>query len=75
MKNLQKAGSEIQYEEIVARDKTDLDIFWLKGKSLADLDNLPDPDIPANEIIGNMEVSMASFKEIMATINGNGEEN
>ena len=33
------------YEEIIARDKTNLDIFWLKDKSLADLDNLPDPDV------------------------------
>src|SRR5690606_34473151 len=39
------------YDEIIARDKTNLDIFWLKDKSLADLDNLPDPDILANEII------------------------
>jgi type I restriction enzyme M protein len=31
------------YDEIIARDKTNLDIFWLKDKSLADLDNLPDP--------------------------------
>lgn len=28
------------YEEIIARDKTSLDIFWLKDASLADLDNL-----------------------------------
>lgn len=43
------------YEEIIARDKTNLDIFWLKDKSLTDLDNLPDPDILANEIIENIE--------------------
>jgi len=66
---------KFSYDEIVARDKTNLDIFWLKDKSLADLDNLPDPDILANEIIENMEASLASFKEIMATINGEGEEN
>jgi len=45
----------------------------LKDKSLADLDNLPDPDILANEIIENMEASLASFKEIMLTINGENE--
>ncbi len=66
---------KFSYEEIVARDKTNLDIFWLKDKSLADLDNLPDPDILVNEIIENMEASLASFKEIMATINGENEEN
>jgi len=58
------------YEEIIARDKTNLDIFWLKDKSLADLDNLPDPDILANEIIENIEAGLGSFKEIMVTING-----
>ncbi len=63
------------YEEIVARDKTSLDIFWLKDKSLTDLDNLPDPDILANEIIENIEAGLNSFREIMETINGNGEEN
>jgi len=62
------------YDEIVARDKTNLDIFWLKDKSLADLDNLPDPDVLANEIIENIEASLESFKGIMDTINGNGKE-
>ena len=27
------------YDEIIARDKTSLDIFWIKDKSLTDLDN------------------------------------
>jgi type I restriction enzyme M protein len=66
---------KFSYGEIVARDKTNLDIFWLKDKSLADLDNLPDSNILANEIIKNMKASLASFKEIMATINGESEEN
>ena len=57
------------YDEIVARDKTNLDIFWLKDKSLADLDNLPDPDILAGEIIENLEAGLESFREIMETIN------
>lgn len=58
------------YDEIIARDKTSLDIFWLKDKSLADLDNLPDPDILANEIIENIESGLSSFREIMETLNG-----
>ncbi|MDD4498446.1 MAG: N-6 DNA methylase, partial [Methanosarcinaceae archaeon] len=66
---------KFSYEEILARDKTNLDIFWLKDESLADLDNLPDPDVLANEIIENMEASLESFREIMITINGNGNEN
>jgi len=58
------------YSEIIERDKTNLDIFWIKDKSLTDLDNLPDPDVLANEIIENIEAGLNSFKEIMETING-----
>lgn len=49
---------------------TSLDITLIKDKSLADLDNLPDPDVLANDIIENLEAAVGSFKEIMATING-----
>ena len=56
------------YEEIIARDKTSLDITWLKDKSLADLDNLPDPDILAAEIIDNLEAGLESFREIMVKL-------
>lgn len=44
-----------RYEEVIARDKTSLDIFWLKDKSLADLDNLPDPKDLAEEIVENID--------------------
>ena len=57
------------YKEIIARDKTSLDIFWLKDKSLADLDNLPDPDVLAEEIIENMEAGLNSFKEVLSALN------
>ena len=56
------------YDEIINRDKTSLDIFWLRDKSLADLDNLPDPDVLANDIIENLEAAVASFKEIAQRI-------
>jgi type I restriction enzyme M protein len=59
------------YDEIMARDKTSLDIFWIKDQSLTDLDNLPDPDVLATEIIENIESGLNSFREIMETINGN----
>lgn len=63
---------KFSYEEIIARDKTNLDIFWLKDKSLADLDNLPDPDVLANEIVENIEAALESFREIADIVNGNG---
>lgn len=52
------------YDDIIARDKTNLDIFWLKDKSLADLENLPDPDILANEIVENLEAGLESFRAV-----------
>lgn len=54
------------YEELIARDKTSLDIFWLKDKSLTDLDNLPEPDDLAEEIIENLEAGLNSFREVLA---------
>ncbi len=59
---------KFSYEQIIARDKTSLDIFWLKDKSLADLDNLPEPDVLALEIIDNLEAGLNSFREIAAAL-------
>ncbi|HOV28065.1 MAG TPA: class I SAM-dependent DNA methyltransferase [Pseudobacteroides sp.] len=56
------------YEEIVNRDKTSLDITWIKDKSLADLDNLPDPDELANDIVENIESALESFREIIGKL-------
>jgi type I restriction enzyme M protein len=52
--------------DLLARDKTSLDVFWLKDKSLADLDNLPEPDDLAEEIIENIEAGLGSFREVLA---------
>lgn len=68
-KNPDGRWRKYSYEEIIARDKTSLDITWIKDKSLADLDNLPDPDVIASEIIENVESALDSFREIMNSIN------
>lgn len=60
---------KFSYDEIIARDKTSLDITWLKDKSLADLDNLPDPDQLAQDIVENIEAGLESFREILLKIN------
>lgn len=72
-KNEEGRWRKYNYDEIIKRDKTSLDIFWIKDKSLTDLDNLPDPDILANEIIENIESGLNAFKDIMETINGDSE--
>ena len=58
------------YDDIIARDKTNLDIFWLKDDSLADMDNLPDPDTLAQEIVENLEAGLESFREIVNNLKG-----
>ncbi|MGE0772343.1 MAG: type I restriction endonuclease subunit M [Cyclobacteriaceae bacterium] len=64
-KNPDGRWRKFTYEEIIARDKTSLDITWLKDKSLADLDNLPDPDTLAEEIVENLEAGLESFRRVI----------
>jgi type I restriction enzyme M protein len=52
------------YEEILSRDKTNLDLTWLRDDSVIDLDNLPEPDVLINDIIENVESALASFRAI-----------
>lgn len=52
------------YEEIMKRDKTNLDIFWLKDNSLGDSENLPDPKLLALEIAEDLESALDEFKRI-----------
>ena len=56
------------YDELMARDKTSLDLFWLQDKSLTDLANLPEPDELAEEIIENLEAGLNSFREVLAAL-------
>lgn len=60
------------YEELAARDKTSLDVFWLKDKSLTDLDNLPEPDELAESIIDNLEAGLASFRQVLSGLAARG---
>jgi len=52
------------YDEIMQRDKVNLDIFWLKDKSLEDSENLPDPDVLARDIAENLESALEQFESI-----------
>jgi len=60
------------YEELVKRDKVNLDIFWLKDKSLEDSENLPPPEIIAEEISGNLQAALDSINELIEKIGNNG---
>ena len=50
------------------RDKASLDIFWLRDESLEESDNLPDPDILAQEIVEDLEAALEQFREIASDL-------
>ena len=54
--------------DIIARDKTSLDLFWLKDSSLADLDNLPDPKDLGEAIVENIEAGLSNFRAVLAAL-------
>ena len=56
------------YEDIVKRDKTNLDIFWIKDKSLEDLDNLPTPDVIANELVEELGSALKQLRGIASDL-------
>src|SRR5208337_4712080 len=58
------------YEELVSRDKASLDIFWLRDESLEESENLPDPEIIASEIVGDLEAALEQFRLIVDDLNG-----
>jgi type I restriction enzyme M protein len=56
------------YEELAARDKVNLDIFWLRDESLEDSANLPEPDVLAAEIVEELEVALEQFRGIVEAL-------
>jgi type I restriction enzyme M protein len=56
------------YDELVARDKTSLDIFWLKDDALADGDNLPAPGVIAAEIVEDLHAALEQFRLIASDL-------
>ena len=56
------------YDELISRDKASLDIFWLKDESLEASDNLPDPDVIAQEIVEDLEAALEQFREIVGDL-------
>jgi len=53
------------YDELIQRDKVSLDIFWLRDESLEDSENLPAPEILAQEIVENLGVALEQFESIV----------
>jgi len=53
------------YDELIKREKANLDIFWLKDESLEDTENLPAPEVLAAEIAENLEAALEQFNRIV----------
>ena len=61
------------YDELIARDKANLDITWLRDESLEDSTNLPPPGVLAAEIVEELEAAFAQFAELAASLPIDGE--
>ena len=58
------------YEELMARDKANLDISWVRDESLEDSANLPDPDVLAREIMEELKAALVQFAGIVEDLGG-----
>jgi type I restriction enzyme M protein len=58
------------YDELMSRDKANLDIFWLRDESLEDSANLPDPDVLAREIMEELKAALEQFSGIVEELGG-----
>jgi type I restriction enzyme M protein len=56
------------YEDLLKRDKINLDIFWLKDESLEDSASIPDPGVIAAEIAEDLEAALLQFSQIAADL-------
>jgi len=58
------------YDELIQRDKVSLDLAWLRDDSFEDMDNLPPPDVIAEEIVEDLEAALSEFAAIAETLRG-----
>src|SRR5260221_5707720 len=60
------------YDDLMKRDKANLDIFWLRDESLGDSSDLPDPAVLAAEIVEDLQAALDQFAQIAADLGANG---
>ena len=55
-------------DDSTQRDKANLHIFWLRDESLEDSEQLPPPDVIAEEIMEDLRAALAQLEEIAADL-------
>ena len=60
------------YDELMERDKANLDITWLRDETLEDLDHLPAPEVIAREIVEDLTAALAEFEAVAAALEASG---
>jgi type I restriction enzyme M protein len=56
------------YDELMARDKANLDIFWLRDESLEDRANLSAPELIAQEISDDLEAVLEQIRMVLNSL-------
>lgn len=56
------------FDELISRDKVNLDITWLHDELLEGSDDLPAPEIIAREIVEDLAAALAGFEAVAAAL-------
>jgi type I restriction enzyme M protein len=56
------------YDELISRDKASLDITWLRDESLEDTENLPPPEVIAQEIVEDLQAALEQFSAVASSL-------
>ena len=56
------------YDELIQRDKVNLDLFWIRDEDLEDSEDLPDPDVLAREIVDDLQTALEQFSSVASEL-------
>ena len=56
------------YDELLARDKVSLDLFWLRDEGLEDIDSLPAPAVLAAEIAEDLQSALTEIQALAESL-------
>jgi type I restriction enzyme M protein len=62
------------YDELIVRDKTNLDIIWLKDDSIVDAADLPAPDVIAEAILESLQSAVEEIQAVLDALNSKNED-